>query len=138
MLGTLIASLGGKLVDSIFGTIDEIVEDKDLANKLKHILKEKVLDLLKTEIEAARDVIMAEVNSDSYLAKNWRPITMLVFVTIIANNYIIYPYLQLFFNTGRMLEIPPDMWGLLKIGLGGYVVGRSVEKGIQVWKGQNG
>jgi len=134
MIATLIASLGGKLLDGIFNTVDEVVEDKDLANKLKQVLKERVLDLLKTEIEAARDIIVAEIGSDSYLAKNWRPITMLVFVTIIANNYIIYPYLQLFFDTGAMLDIPPDMWALLKIGLGGYVVGRSVEKGIQVWK----
>lgn len=134
MIASIIAGIGGKLVDSIFGTVDQLVEDKDLANKLKQVLKEKVLDLLKTEIEAARDVIMAEINSDSYLAKNWRPITMLTFVVIIANNYIIYPYLQLFFNSGAMLDIPPDMWGLLKLGLGGYVVGRSVEKGIQVWK----
>lgn len=134
MLAGLIASLGGKLLDGIFGTVDELVEDKDLANKLKQVLKERVLDLLKTEIEAAASIIRAEINSDSYLAKNWRPITMLVFVTIIANNYIIYPYLSLFFEQAPMLEIPPDMWGLLKIGLGGYVVGRSVEKGIQVWK----
>ena len=59
---------------------------------------------------------------------------MLVFVVIIANNYVLFPYLQLFFQTGAMLEIPPDMWALLKIGLGGYVLGRSVEKSTQVWK----
>jgi hypothetical protein len=26
------------------------------------------------------------------------------------------------------------MWELLKIGVGGYVVGRSVEKGVKVWR----
>ena len=31
-------------------------------------------------------------------------------------------------------DIPPDMWDLLKLGVGGYVVGRSVEKGVKVWK----
>ena len=53
---------------------------------------------------------------------------MLTFVAIIANNYILYPYISLFWNAAPILEIPPDMWGLLKIGLGGYVVGRSAEK----------
>jgi len=33
-----------------------------------------------------------------------------------------------------MLPLPPDMWELLKIGVGGYIVGRSVEKGVKVWK----
>ncbi len=133
MLG-LLTAIAGPVIKGIFSTVDELVEDKDLAAELKNSLQVRVMDMMKTEIESARDIIMAEANSDSFLAKNWRPITMLTFVTIIANNYIIYPYLQLFFNSGAMLDIPPDMWGLLKIGLGGYVVGRSVEKGVQVWK----
>jgi hypothetical protein len=33
-----------------------------------------------------------------------------------------------------MLEIPPDMWDLLKIGLGGYVVSRGVEKTMKEYK----
>lgn len=130
----LITALAGPLVKGIFGTIDEAVEDKDLANRLKNGLQTKVMSILETEIKAAADIIKAEINSDSWMAKNWRPMTMLVFVFIIANNYILFPYLQMFFSSGAMLDIPPDMWALLKIGLGGYVVGRSVEKGVQVWK----
>ena len=79
-----------------------------------------------TELQA--NVIIAELKSGSFLAQNWRPITMLTFVAIIANNYILYPYLALFWSAAPVLEIPPDMWNLLKIGLGGYVVGRTVEK----------
>ncbi len=86
-----------------------------------------------TELQAS--VVIAEMKSGAWLAQNWRPITMLTFVAIIANNYILYPYLALFWNDAPVLEIPPDMWGLLKIGLGGYVVGRSVEKVAKVIKG---
>ena len=73
-------------------------------------------------------VIVAEAQSTNSLASSWRPITMLTFVAIIANNYLVYPYLSLFWGAAPVLEIPPDMWALLKIGLGGYVVGRSGEK----------
>ena len=38
------------------------------------------------------------------------------------------------FDVDVVMTIPPDMWALLKIGLGGYVVGRSGEKIAQVWK----
>lgn len=85
-------------------------------------------------------IVQAEATSESWLASNWRPITMLTFVFIIANNFIIYPYMSLFGVTSTPLEIPPDMWALLKIGLGGYVVGRSVEKAVKSYtlnKGQN-
>lgn len=84
-------------------------------------------------IESQSKIIQAEANSGSWLAQNWRPITMLVFVIIIANNYIIYPYLSMFTDKATMLNIPDDMWSLLKIGLGGYVVGRSVEKSVKAY-----
>jgi len=90
-------------------------------------------DYSKTVIESQSKIIQAEANSGSWLAQNWRPITMLVFVFIIANNYIIYPYLSMFTDKATMLQIPSDMWQLLKLGLGGYVVGRSVEKSVKAY-----
>jgi len=88
------------------------------------------------ELDAAMQTIMAEAKSEHFIVAAWRPITMLVFVFIIANNYILYPYLSLFTDKAVALDLPPDMWDLLKIGLGGYVVGRSAEKGIKSWKGK--
>jgi hypothetical protein len=35
---------------------------------------------------------------------------------------------QAFGGVAVVLEIPPGMWGLLTMGLGGYVVGRTIEK----------
>jgi len=81
-------------------------------------------------------IIEAEAKGDSWLQKSWRPITMLVFVFIIANNYILFPYISLFGGTATALDIPPDMWDLLKLGLSGYVVGRSVEKSLRIHKGK--
>jgi hypothetical protein len=134
MFASLIGAIGGPLIKGLFSTVDQVVEDKDLANKLKNDLQVQAMSILETEVQASASIINSEIKSDSFLAKNWRPLAMLVFVFIIANNYIFFPYLQLFFQTGAMLEIPPDMWALLKIGLGGYVLGRSVEKSTQVWK----
>lgn len=79
-------------------------------------------------LEHQMSSILAEANGDSWLQRNWRPLTMLSFVSIIVNNYIIYPYLSLFWSEAPVLPVPVDLWDLIKIGLGGYVVGRSVEK----------
>lgn len=89
------------------------------------------------ELDAAMQVVVAEAKSEHFITANWRPITMLTFVTIIANNYILYPYLSLFWPEAPKLELPQDMWDLLKIGLGGYVVGRSAEKVVKNYKGNN-
>jgi len=59
---------------------------------------------------------------------------MLTFVVIVANNYILAPYINLFFSVDVVLDLPKDLWDLLKIGLGGYVVGRSAEKAIKNFK----
>lgn len=81
-------------------------------------------------------VIVAEAQSDSWLAKNWRPMTMLIFVSIVANNFIVAPYAQAIFHQSVSLPTPPDLWELIKIGLGGYVVGRSAEKVVSAWAGK--
>lgn len=89
-------------------------------------------------VQGARTV-RAEVRADSWMTKNWRPLTMLVFVSIVANNYLLAPYLQAWLPSNPLhpvaltLPMPPDLWALLKIGLGGYVVGRSGEKMMGAW-----
>jgi hypothetical protein len=125
----LAAILG--LVPSI---LDKVIPDPVERDKAKlEFLKQQQSGLL-TELQGQIDIIQAEAKSEHWLTANWRPLTMLTFVVIIANNYILYPYLSLFWPDAPQLSIPPDMWDLLKIGLGGYVVGRSAEKGLKIWK----
>lgn len=109
------------LIDDLFTSDEERAEAKQKVAQLAQHGELKYL-------ESASNIIVAEAKSEHPLTSQWRPITMLVFVAIIANNYIVYPYLSLFWPTAPVLEIPADMWALLKIGLGGYVVGRSGEK----------
>lgn len=42
-------------------------------------------------------------------------------------------HLQAMFHVGLTLTIPPDMWDLLKLAIGGYVAGRSVEKAVSAY-----
>ena len=121
----------GDAVKGVTDLVGQFVEDKDKANELETNIKNKLLSLEQEVITAQRDVIVAEAKSQSFIARNWRPIMMLTFVGIIANNYILFPYITLFGGTAITLEIPPDMWSLLKIGVGGYVMGRSGEKMVE-------
>ena len=112
----------------ILSIIDKAVPDKDMAAQLKVQIQSELINLDTKALEKKADIIIAEAQGDSWLQRNWRPVTMLTFVFIIFNNYILAPYIMLFFNTDVMLDTPPDLWDLIKIGLGGYVVGRSAEK----------
>jgi len=121
----------GDAVKGVTDLVGQFVEDKDKANELETAIKNKLIGLEQEVVKAQRDTIVAEANSQSFIARNWRPIMMLTFVFIIANNYILFPYVQLFGGTALELEIPEAMWGLLKIGVGGYVMGRSGEKMVE-------
>jgi predicted MFS family arabinose efflux permease len=121
----------GQAIAGVTNLVGQFIEDKDKANELETAIKRKLLSLEQSVIDAQKEVIVAEATSQSFIARNWRPIMMLTFVFIIANNYIFFPYISLFGGTAMVLEIPPDMWGLLKIGVGGYVMGRSGEKMVE-------
>lgn len=133
IITTLLEGTVGKVIDKGMGIIDKFVPDKDLAATLKAELNQARLNIDHTEaikgMDASMQVILAEAKGGSWIQRNWRPITMLTFVYIIAHNYIFAPIFSL-----QSLEIPPDMWALLKIGMGGYIIGRSAERGIKEWK----
>jgi len=126
---TAFIPLIGKVFDSIF-------PDKEKANEAKLKIVEMQAKGELAGLDAQMKVIISEAQSKYRLAAIWRPIIMLMFGFIIFNNYILYPYLSLLTENAPVLEIPVDLWELIKLGLGGYVVGRSSEKVVDKWKGK--
>ncbi len=119
-------------VGGIFTSIREAITGNKITDPTK--LLEQVSKLETTFLKAQETIISSEAKSEHWLTATWRPITMLVFVFIIANNYIIAPYSLAFGFEIPTLEIPPDMWHLLTVGLGGYVMSRGAEKVAKEWK----
>jgi len=76
-----------------------------------------------SEIQAAAsEIVRTEAASQHWLAANWRPLTMLIFVGLIVARWLGYSAPNI--SEGEVLIL----WEIVKVGLGGYVVGRSVEK----------
>lgn len=127
----------GKVLTGVLDIVDKAVEDKDKANQLKADLTAAFnkTDLTKFQvlIENAAKIILAEAQGH-WLQRNWRPILMISIVAIVVNNYIVFPYLSLWTDKVVVLELPERLFQLMSIGVGGYVVGRTVEKGIDKWK----
>ena len=98
-----------------------------LQNQHEEELKQMQLGYATAIVNAQGGVIKAEATG-SWLAANWRPILMLSFTAIIVVNYLVVPIATWFGAHEAPLVLPPDMWALLKIGVGGYIVGRSGEK----------
>ena len=141
-LGGPAGAVVGSLVASALGTSSSpdavnaaIAADPASAAKILQVQNEHEEALVKmqtdyqTNLDTQRsDVIQAEAKSDSWMASNWRPVLMLTFTAIVATNWLILPVVSWFGPHLVPLVLPPDMWDLLKIGVGGYILGRSGEK----------
>ena len=122
----------GKILDKGLGIVDQLIEDKDKANEIKAAIRQQVLvqqhDEIVQALESQTKIILAEARG-GWLQRNWRPLLMLIVIGILANNYVIAPYIELFFpGRSLILELPGGLWALLNVGVGGYVAGRSAEK----------
>ena len=125
MIGNVLAAL----LPKVFDVVGEVVEDKDLKQKLEHQIKFKMMTNEHELNKTATDIVLAEAGSKHWLTSTWRPALMWLFIIIIGMNYLVIPIANWFAATPiEYLMFPEQFWTLLQIGLGGYVVGRSGEK----------
>ena len=114
------------LAKILFSTIEKSVPDKDLQEKLKTQLQTQLLQSNTQELQAAAKIVEAEAKA-GWFASSWRPLLMYVLIFILVWNYVIGPVIKVFTGAVISFELPGDVWTLLNVGLGGYVVGRSAE-----------
>ena len=109
------------LVDSVTTTDEERLEKQVQLDKVKNRLE---VNLAKLDAEFAQvqsKVIIAEAQSESWITRTWRPLTMMAFVAL--------PFFVLFGLDPAPLQGVPDLvWKIIWTGLGGYIGGRTVEK----------
>ncbi|WP_434361039.1 holin family protein [Parasalinivibrio latis] len=107
-----------ELIDELHTSDEERLAIKAKMLELQMNLATQVMDYEARLIEAKTQVITAEANGGSWLQRSWRPVTMLAFLAlVVADSFGLLAF-----------RLAPQAWTLLQIGLGGYVVGRSVEK----------
>lgn len=116
-----IVKVGANLLDKLIP--DPVERAKAKANLLEMKQKGEL-----TELEMQRDVIVAEAKGEGWMQRNWRPITMLTFVGLVVAKWLGFT------ADGISEAIELELMKLIRMGLGGYVIGRSVEKGIKEWK----
>lgn len=124
----------GPIISGIVGVVEKAIPDPDLREKVKSQILLEALKSSNEELVKRAEIVKAEASSVHWLTATWRPILMLSFTFIIVHNYILAPYLKIFFGLDVVLDFPPEFWNLLTIGVGGYVVGRSVEKAVEAYK----
>lgn len=106
------------LIPVIAAVLDRVIPDPQVASEAKL----KALELAQKGELAGLEMIKAEAQGESWLQRNWRPILMLVFGGLIVARWCGFVAPNL--SEAEYLKL----WSIVEFGLGGYVVGRSVEK----------
>lgn len=116
----------------VFKPIVDLIDDLTLSPEEKLTIKSKlfsaqlemyakVLDYEARIAEAASRIIAAEASSESWLTSNWRPLVMVTFTGLVVARWF-----------GVSVPLPPELevelFSIIKIGIAGYIGGRSAEK----------
>lgn len=103
-----VLEVGGKLIDKFWPDAGEAERAR--------------LQQFLTVFAAQADIVKTEAASQHWLAANWRPLLMLTFGALIVARWFGLAAPNL--SEAEYLKL----WDIVQFGLGGYVVGRSVEK----------
>ncbi len=103
-----VLEIGNNLLDKFFPDAGETERQK--------------LTMFLSVFTAQAGIVNSEAASQHWLAANWRPLTMLTFVALIVARWFGWAAPNL--SEAEYIKL----WDIVELGLGGYVVGRTVEK----------
>ena len=125
ILGKIFSSGAGELVKNVGGVIDNLTTSKEEKLAAEQKVKELIADY-ETQMEAnITDRWKSDMNSDSWLSKNVRPLVLIFLVVCTV--------LMIFIDAGTIQFTVEEKWtDLLQLVLitviGAYFGGRSFEK----------
>lgn len=110
-----------KLLSGLVGDIGGIINSLSISSTEKKELETKVTQVVYSyagELAQQQAEIVMKETQGNWLQRSWRPLVMLAFaVVVLLGTVVDIPY----------LENDSKFWNLIEIGLGGFVVGRSIE-----------
>ena len=112
---TAALDIGGQLIDRLW-------PDPEKRDQAKLALMEMAQKGELAELTSRAEIVKTEAASEHWLAANWRPILMLTFGALIVARWFGWAAPNL--TEAEYIKL----WDIVEIGIGGYVVGRSVEK----------
>ena len=111
-----------KLVDEIHTSEEEKLQIKSTMFKIQQEITTKVLEYESKLMDNQAKVILAEVQGESWLQRNWRPMMMIWFASLLGMYWFgVTP-------PNMTQETLNSLFTLMEVGIGGYIVGRSGEK----------
>lgn len=111
------------IIATILAIIGKVIPDPEQRARAQLDILKMQQDGSLAELNAAVQVLVAEAQGN-WLQKSWRPILMLTFGGLIVARWMGWSAPNL--NPDEYAQL----WDIVKLGIGGYVIGRSAEKTV--------
>jgi len=121
------------MFNSILNLVNKFIPDADAANKLAAKLETEYTK----QMEMQSSIIQAELKNGS---GKWRVRLMYLCMFLVSAHWAMYdfvPYVRTVFDLNFWIPESPnnvELWSFLKIGVGGYITSRGVEKSVAWFK----
>ena len=113
-----------KLIDNVHTSTEEKETLKNQALALQNVITTQMINYEKQLLDSQSKIITSEATGESWMQRNWRPLTMLTFLVLVVCD-----------SFGWLANpLASEAWLLLQIGLGGYVTSRGIEKSVKNFK----
>ncbi|AWN35700.1 3TM-type holin [Methylobacterium radiodurans] len=123
------------LLSTVGPILQRIIPDEGQRAQVQAELQRAALDQQSDLNRAMAEVMKADAASESPWARNARPATVFWALAMITWVGVISPMLGLQAEVVAALKgVPAELWSLLSVGIGAYMLARSVDKFIDTKK----
>lgn len=128
ILGTITSFVGGifkpaaDLIDNIHTSEEEKLKLRNELEAMRFQLQDKLLGYESQLLENRTSLIRAETEKGNVFVQSWRPALMVIFALLIVSKWLGFS------APGISEAVELELFSIVKLGMGGYVIGRSAEK----------
>ncbi|KQO57579.1 hypothetical protein ASF24_17085 [Methylobacterium sp. Leaf86] len=111
--------------------LEKVIPDAGKRAEVQAEFQKAVLENQSALNQAMAEVMKADAASEGWLTRNARPMVVVWGLAMVTYVGVIAPMLGLQKEVIAALSATPDnLWNLISISIGGFILARTVEKGI--------
>jgi hypothetical protein len=122
------------IIASISGILNKIIPDADKRIEVQAEIERALIANQSAIYDAMKEVMAADSASESMLTRNARPIVVM-WCLVMITWVVVSPMFGLQTETIDAIKaVPGDLWNLVMVGIGGYILAKTVTDGIKASK----
>ena len=132
----MIAILGA-LVPVISDVLRRVIPDANEAAKVQAELTKALIENQGALNTAMADVMKSDAQSEGFLTRNARPAAVIWGLAMVTWVGVVAPMLGIQRETIAALnQVPADLWNLITVGIGGYMLAKTADSAVKVFAGK--